>query len=376
MKKFLFLLLLLLAPQMGFAYYVWHPCCNSCNRLAGWWADAEGMFLWRKKRYYPPLATASATAVPILGDPSTRILFGDQTLGNSPKAGYRIDAGLWWDCCWGLGGGFYSSGTEKYQFKAGGNSLGQPFLGRPFFNAASGLQEVDLISDPTLILLEPSIFNGSIEIDMVNRNMGGDAYTRFHFIKQSRVTLDLLGGFYYNQLVDNLNITTQKTVNSLIELPEVIRVNDQFNCTNNFYGALVGGVAEFCYNRWAIRTTCKLGLGSMQKKVSIKGSTIAFTGADLGTIEVGEFGLLANLSNIGKHSHHKFEVIPQLEARLEFRVWKQLRLTAGYTCIYWPSVVLAGEQVDLILNTPEPSFHHKDKSFWMQGATAGLYVCF
>ena len=375
MKKILALVLLLLVPQMGFAYYVWHPCCNSCNRLAGWWADAEGMFLWRKKRFYPPLVTASATAPPILGDPTTRILFGDETIGNSPKAGYRIDAGLWWDCCWGLGGGFYSSGTEKNQFKAGGNALGEPFIGRPFFNAASGNQEVDLISGPTLLPLLNNI-NGSIEIDTVNRNMGGDAYTRFHLINQCRLKWDVLGGFYYNQLVDNLNITTQQTVISLIALPEVIRVNDQFNCTNNFYGALVGSVAEFCYNRWAIRATCKVGLGSMQKRVQVKGSTTSFTGVDLGTISVQEFGFLANLSNIGKHSHHKFEVIPELQVRLEFRVWKQLRLTAGYTCIYWPSVVLSGEQVNLTLNSAEPSFHHKDKSFWMQGATAGFYVCF
>ncbi len=372
MKKFLLLLLLLLVPEMGFAYYVWHPCCNSCNRLAGWWVDADYMFLWRKKRFYPPLATSSATAEPVLGDPSTHILFGDETIGNSPRMGYRVDAGLWWDCCWGLGGGYYSSGTEKNRFKAGGNSLGEPFLGRPFFDAAAGTQDVDLISDPTI----PPIINGTIEIDTANRNMGGDAYTRFHLINQCRVSLDVLGGFYYNQLVDNLNITTQKTVTSLAALPEIIRVNDQFNCTNNFYGALLGGVAEFCCNRWSIRTTCKVGIGTMQKRVRVKGSTIFFTGADFGTISVEKFGLLANLSNIGKHNYNKFEVIPELQARLEFRVWKQLRLTAGYTCIYWPSVLLSGEQVDLNLNSPESSFHHKDKSFWMQGATAGAYICF
>lgn len=372
MKKILLLLLLILVPQIGSAYYVWHPCCNSCNRLAGWWAEAEYMFLWRKKRFYPPLATASATEPPILGDPTTRILFGDEALRNSPRSGYRVDAGLWWDCCWGLGGGFYSAGTEKIRSKAGGNSLGEPVLGRPFFNADTGLQEVDLISAP----IDPSIINGSIAIDSVNRNMGGDAYTRFHFIQQCRFKLDVLAGFYYNQLVDNLNITSQKTVLSLVALPEVIRVNDQFNCTNNFYGVLAGGVAEFCYNRWSFRTKCKLGIGTMQKNVRVKGSTITFRGADLGTITVEKFGLLANLSNIGKHNHNKFEVIPELQATLEFRVWKQLRLTAGYTCIYWPSVVLSGEQVNLNLNSVEPSFHHKDKSFWMQGVTTGLYVCF
>lgn len=381
--KYVFVLLLLLAlPEMASAYYVWRPCCFSCNRLAGWWASADYMLMWRKERFYPALVTSNPVGDPVLGDPATRILFGDEKLSGCPKSGVRADGGLWWNRSFGFGGGFFLIGNEGHRFNFHGNNDSPPFLGRPFFNEVDGQQDAELFS----ALFGMIITHGEIEIDTTNRMWGADAYACYRLYRSCHYKWDLLGGFYYNQLVDNLDISTRRREFILLpDFHETRHVHDKFNCTNNFYGGLLGVKTEMRGKSWALAITGKAGIGYMQQRTKISGSeTIIDEAAD--TVEIRPAGLLAQPSNIGRHHHNKFEVIPEFSVNLQYKVWCNAWFTAGYTCIYWPLVVLAGEQVDLRVNRSQfpgptmgplaPLFPNREKSFWTQGVTAGFYIFF
>ena len=73
------------------------------------------------------------------------------------------------------------------------------------------------------------------------------------------------------------------------------------------------------------------------------------------------------------------------EATIAFKVTERLRLTAGYTFVYWSQVVRPGDQIDLDLNPnlfpPEampfsgplrPRFTWRESDFWAQGVSAGV----
>ncbi len=372
---------LLFIPQMAPAYYVYHPCCRS----NGWWADIDYLVLWRKKRFYPPLVTSNPTLLPALGAPGTQILFGNEKVGGKAKSGFNIDVGAWMNPCLALGTGFLIIADEPVKFDIKGNGVGQPIFGRPFFNTISGLEDVDEISFPL------SAVNGEINIDTFNRALDYDLYARWRFGKTPSLKLDFLLGFDYNQVKDNLTISTKSTTPLVPIGPTVETVKDLFKCRNEFYGGLVGAIAEWRTKNWAFMFTGKLGIGNMRKTVEIRGdttliNTLLFNGST--TIPVG---LLAQTSNIGETKHNKFEVVPQFHANFQWHVcdWcGQIWLNVGYMYMYWPSVVLAGDQVDLNINLdqpplvnpgiglPSPPQRQNNTNFWMQGLTAGIYVCY
>lgn len=368
--KLILLLLLAVIPQSLSAYYVFHPCC-SLLKLYGWWGSADYLYIWRKERFFPALVTTNDLGnPPTLTAPGTRVLFGDARYGGVPKSGLQADVGVWVTPCWGAGTGFFGVGQEKITYDNRGNDAGFPILGRPFFNTAINAEDAELVSFPATHI------NGIVEIDSYNRMLGYDLYVTRRVYTSSCFKVDMLGGFCCSGLTDTLNITTHTT-----EGPFRIKENDQFNCRNNFYAGLLGIRSEWRGCNWAIAAGAKVGFGNMKQEVRIKGHT-TITAA--GVPFEFEGGLLAEPSNIGEHTFTQFEAIPQLYANLQTKVWGHLWFKAGYTYMYWPSVLLAGEQINLHVNptqvpgptvgVPEPIFHHRDKNFWIQGITAGFYI--
>jgi hypothetical protein len=96
-------------------------------------------------------------------------------------------------------------------------------------------------------------------------------------------------------------------------------------------------------------------------------------------------GLLAQRSNIGRHTTDDFAVVPQLGITLGYHVTPRLSLTLGYTFFYWSVVARPGEQIDLDVNPdllpPErvpfqgalrPRFIYEGTDYWAQGLNLGL----
>lgn len=372
--KFRLLLLFFLLPQFCFGYYVHRPCCFKLQ-ACGWWGSAEYLYLWRKARFFPPLVTTNPTAAPVLSDPDTTILFGNESIGGRPKSGARGDFGIWFTRCLGFGVGGFVLAQEKKGFHLQGNEFGDPIFGQPFFNTATGLQDVHLLSFPLLQ------HNGSIEIETKNRLWGFDFYARRRMVACGHFSFDLLGGFLYNTIQDNLEVISQTTAPLFLRTD---RITDSFSCSNTYYAGFVGALGDLRKGKLAVQVRGNVGFGNMCKQTHISGTTITQTLP--GPRITVNSGLLAQPSNIGEHKKTTFAISPQVTASLQFRMYPHIWLTAGYTYMYWQSVALSGEQVNLDINPtqvpgpivgePSPFFHERLTSFWVQGLNAGLYFCY
>jgi hypothetical protein len=199
--------------------------------------------------------------------------------------------------------------------------------------------------------------------------------------------VDLLAGFRYLELKDQLDIVSQTNVlppNS----PSIVTVADNFNTRNRFYGGQVGAVADFWYGRWLLDLRGKLALGGINRFVAIDGST-AFTTA--GGTSVVPGGLFAQPSNIGFHSSTVFGVVPELNVRVGYQFTSYLRAYVGYSLIYIArNVVQAGDQIDRAINVNQiqalspaplagevrPLAMFTGTDFWAQGFQAGLEFSF
>lgn len=350
------LLVLLILPELAYGYL-------SCSRLqtCEWWGGGEYLLTWRKQRFYPPLVTTSDAADEgILGQPSTTILFGDECVDRSPRSGGRGDAGFWITRDVGFGATYYDLGREKVDFDIESGLDGEPVFARPFNN--SGAQTSDLLSSPGVQLF------GLADVDTNNTIWGGDLYVRYRMLCFSCLRLDLLGGFRFIRLDDDLDIST-RTTSGLI-LPATVDIADHFNATNDYYSGLIGFVGELRSQCWALNVVGKVGLGNMIKKIDISGQTITEI---IGIETITPVGLLAHPGNINKHSFHQFEVVPEINAKLELRLWPHFWVTAGYQYMFWPRIILAGEQVNLDVDA---EFVRHDTSFWAQGLTAGFHFLF
>src|SRR5262249_10120904 len=144
---------------------------------------------------------------PILSDPNTTILFGNEKLGCPPKSGFRFDGGIRITECFGIGAGFFNLATERINFSISGDLSGNPILGRPFFDNATNTESVDLISFPSL----PPIIDGFIDISALNRIWGADVYARLPGYRTCDLRFDVLAGVYFNQITDNLTIVSHET---------------------------------------------------------------------------------------------------------------------------------------------------------------------
>ncbi|MCH9625343.1 MAG: hypothetical protein S4CHLAM123_05140 [Chlamydiales bacterium] len=393
--KYKLLLLLLLVPQFSFA--ACSPFRCSRFQLPGWWGSAEYLLMWRKERFYPPLLTTNSNPLvesPILGDPDTRILFGDETLGSSPSSGWGINGGLWLTPCFGLGGTLLFPGDEKNDFDITGNSEGNPIFGRPFFNTALNVNEASRLSDSVEIIVDgENVINidGFFEANITNRVFIGDFYGRFRSLSSCNFNLDFLFGFMYSNIDDRLEINDSTTVFNIdiMMAVDIDQTRDFFDCKNEYCAALFGFCSEFRKDCFAASVTAKVGVGNMDRRTNIEGSLIATDlRTDPATVVVETHGLLAQPSNIGKRSSQKFEVVPQIQGEIKWRVLPHAWLSAGYLGMYWPDIALAGRLVDLNVNptqNPEfgpltgplaPLFDLNAKSFWMHGFTAGIYILY
>jgi hypothetical protein len=98
-------------------------------------------------------------------------------------------------------------------------------------------------------------------------------------------------------------------------------------------------------------------------------------------------GQLALPSNIGSFGQNRFAVVPETGINFGYALTRHIRLTFGYTLLYWSSVFRAGDQIDRGVNPTElaalvgqgtltgparPNFTFHNTDFWAQGLNFGL----
>lgn len=127
----------------------------------------------------------------------------------------------------------------------------------------------------------------------------------------------------------------------------------------------------------------------MCEEVIINGKFITNEFDGIGAPQTFAGGYFALPSNIGRHKHTSFAIMPDVNLNVGYQVTESVLVKVGYTFLYVNKVVRAGKQINRNINptqsslyeftatptlvgpaTPKASF--KTDSFWAQGLNVGI----
>jgi hypothetical protein len=345
--------------------------------------NAEYLLWWIKDSRVPALLTTGSDADNIpgaLGMRGTRVLLGNGSLDNEERSGGRFTAGYWFDDEQFFGVEttflFLAKRSVDFGFNSSGAN-GSPLLTRPFFNINTHSEDVDPVATPG----EQA---GQIMVSSSSRLIGGEVNARSKLLRYGWYRIDLLGGFRYLELDENLRIAEQLT-----ELPvgmgNRVLLTDGFSTRNWFYGGQLGSVVQLHRGRWVVDLMGKVALGNTAQAINVSGGTII---ADpIKGPSRFPVGLLALQTNSGRFSRNEFAVVPEVGVNLSYRFTDHFRAYAGYTFLYNSAVARPGSEIDRVINVtqlpsvrgpgfvsqplrPAPLFQSTD--FWAQGINFGL----
>jgi hypothetical protein len=357
--------------------------------MSRFWLSPELLYWQVRGQQVPPLVTAAPAGARLptagtLGNPGTAVVYGGGRVNDPWRIGVRLSAGWWFDPsqCSGIQASVFFLDHDSDTFRAGFN--GNPGIFRPFFNG-TGAPNAQLIAfqDPTIApgRLTP-VIAGQVLVHTGNSIQGEDVNYRHVLRMTENGRIDVLLGYRHLGATDDVSVSDSlvaTNVNPPVGFPPpgtLIFVRDSFQTTNTFNGGQLGLTGEQWRGPWFLNWTGKLGLGNTHRVATIDGLTQVYPSTGGNTTFAG--GLLAQGSNIGRHTSDAFSAVPELGINVGRQLTPRLRVFAGYTFLYWTNVWRAGEQIDLVLNqvppvaaSGHPAFPASNSSIWVQGVSVG-----
>jgi hypothetical protein len=340
--------------------------------------SAEALVWWFKNSPAPvPLVTDHP-----VGQPGTRTFLGGQDLDTGANPGFRLTAGYAFTERWGVEGSFFyipPRSTSKSVSSSG--QPGSTHLIVPFFNLRTNDE------DGTIVSAFP-LFRGSAREELSNSLLGADLNGTWALFPAGPWRVDLLGGFRYLRLRETYTLTTSSSLIRLVT-PDVRDITDEFDTTNNFYGAQLGVRARFDWGRLFTSGTVKVAMGAMVQSADIRGSMVTNDYTNFGPTQTFPQGYFALPTNIGNYRRAVFAVVPEVGLNVGYQITSWGSVFVGYTLLYTNNVIRPGNQINRTVNPTqsiayterpaaslqgpaEPSFKFKSSDFWAQGLNVGL----
>jgi hypothetical protein len=352
----------------------------------GFYARAEFLLWWLKSDPVPPLVTQGSSLLPpdtgaenvpnpgALGMPSTVVLLGG-TIDPEEHSGGRFTVGQRFGAeqTFGLEANFFFLAHRGTNFRSGQDgSPGPTVLSRPFFDVQAMAEDAEVVAFPG----EKA---GNVSVSLTSQLLGAEANARVALFTGACCRLDLIGGYRYLQLDENLRIVESITSVPIDVGNTFLRVLDEFSTHNQFHGGQLGGEAEFVHGRWALELRGQVAWGLATEVVNIRGNTQVTNPFRDDTFNGG---LLALPTNSGRHSRTRSAVVPEVGINVGWQITDHLRASLGYTFLYWSQVARPGEAIDrginpsqlasefgpgMLVGPARPAFAFKDTDFWAQG---------
>ncbi len=357
--------------------------CNACNsRLSfdpcQWFGSVELLLMWRVGDGLPPLVTTSdvATGSGVLNAPGTRVLFGGERVLDELTAGGRVTLGTWLDNSHCRSLVFRGWGAEQDSYQFASDEDQNSILARPFFDVTDG----NTPANASQVVAAPGQRNGSINLDGASNVFGGDVSLRQRWLGGLGGFVDVLYGYQYMRVDEDLSIATSSTVlaNQAIPVGTILAVRDQFDAENEFHGGQLGLAARYREGCWSFNGTLKAAAGSVKRTAIRSGSTRASLG---GVTNVDPNGLLVRSTNAGTISDNTFGWVPELDATIGWRWTRNLDLTFGYHVIALTDAIQVSGTIDpdLAVNAADnptgqqrPSGALRYDTFYIHGIHFGL----
>jgi hypothetical protein len=208
-----------------------------------------------------------------------------------------------------------------------------------------------------------------------------------NFFKGATRHVDITYGVRWSQLNERLPIHEDLfVVNPPIEAGTRFQITDSFATSNDFFGGEVGFIADWEKRRWSLELLSRLAIGSTRQRAYLRSqTTVTPPGGPAETFD--NFGLLVQPSNAGTYERDEFSVIPEIGVTVGYLLTDRLRVTAGYSLLFWTSVIRPGDQIDFDVNSEflglgdppiadvdpvRPLFAFDDTDIWAQGFSFGL----
>ncbi len=381
----------------------WKEWFDACDSPGQHWVRGEYLAWWIPGAHAPPLI-ATSDDPSVLGDvdsEQTIALFGGGPIQREANNGFRLRMGSWWNCerTRGWEASFFMVRPGSNYARAGSEN-GAAIVGRPFIDANTNEPEaqfvsveglsgfVDVRSSSTLlgaeILYRRNLFrHGDCCHDSFFKDTAAETSHRPK--RRFGTRLDAFAGFRYLHYSDSVAIREQLVA---IDRPPLLEgtefdVFDSFRANNNFYSLALGVDYSGQWRCWYFAVRPQMSVGVVDRRVSIWGETTVSVPSQPVDQYVG--GLLALESNIGNHRSSQFTVVPELDLQVAYQIRPRWRLLMGYSCLYFPGLVRAGEQIDPVVNPDlippvtdpaadpaRPAYLARRSDVWMHGVTAGI----
>jgi hypothetical protein len=363
------------------------------DRRARFQITAEYLLWWVKNGPVPaPLVTTGSLTDPrpgAAGQPGTVVLFGDAGIDYRAHSGGRLTGDFWLDDAQtvGLEGIGFVTETHTIHFGHDSDKAGTPVLARPFVSAETSEPAAKLVTAPGALL-------GGIDVFSDSRLWGAEANAVFGVYRGDGFRADVLVGFRYLALDENIRISQSSTLLANghagffgVPVPptDIISITDFDGTSNEFYGGQVGGRGEYRSGRWWFDFLGKAALGATRETYRVVGLTKETNAADL-TL-TGSGGLYALASNGGVTSRSRFAFAPEVGVGVGCQVASWMRVRVGYSILWWDDVARPGDEINphidprQVPSSPayaptagplQPSRLEGQSNYWAQGLTFGV----
>ncbi|MCM2374262.1 BBP7 family outer membrane beta-barrel protein [Aporhodopirellula aestuarii] len=355
------------------------------------WLRGEYLHWWTEGMQTPALATTSPDGTAqdeagVLGFDNTTVLFGGGKINDDSTSGIRLKGGFFLTstAAFGIEGEYFSLKEHNDGFSGG---TGRQILARPFYDTDADQQTSQLIDYPGLV--DGSLGIGS-DSDLTSYLIAGRASlcpTCGGNCVACRNTdrVDWIVGYRHIRLEDGLSFS--ENLESLDPAaPGTIQLSDHFRTTNEFDGLQLGVAYQANLTRIWLESLLRVAVGRNTQTVSIGGQSAV---TELGVTENYSGGLLAQRFNSGSYERDELTMIPEIGLTLGVRIFDWMHATAGYTLVYLPAVVRAGDQIDTDINpnllappidpltgSRRPEFRYVESDYYAQGLSLGLQLQF
>ncbi|MBB3209383.1 hypothetical protein FHS27_005223 [Rhodopirellula rubra] len=354
------------------------------------WLRGEYLHWWTEGMQTPALATTSPDGTAqaeagVLGFNNTTVLFGG-SINDGSTAGLRLEGGFFLTptAAFGIEGEYFSLAEQDDGFSGG---TGRQILARPFYDTNADQETSQLIDYPGLVDGSLSIRSESNLRSFLIAGRASLCPTCGGNCVACRNTdrVDWIVGYRNVRLEDGLSFS--ETLESLDPgAPGTVQLSDRFHSKNEFNGLQLGVAYQANLKRIWLESLLRVAVGQNTQTVSISGQT-AIT--EFGTTENYPGGLLAQQFNSGTYERDEFTMIPEIGLTLGVRIFDWMHATAGYTLVYLPAVVRAGDQIDTDVNpnllappvdpltgSRRPEFRYVESDYYAQGLSLGLQLQF
>ncbi|MGB7326107.1 MAG: BBP7 family outer membrane beta-barrel protein [Rubripirellula sp.] len=360
-------------------------CSNAtiCFRRDHWFGAFSGGVMFRSGDRLPALITTgpstSSTTAGRLDQATTSVLSGANTEHRDASFGGLLKIGTWLDESQCRSMVFRGWAVTESSFGFDSTQDQNSVLVRPFTDTS-----VTPNAPSTIVVAFPDAAAGSVHVDGSSNVFGGDISVRQFWYGRYGGTVDLLYGYQYMRLDEDLNVSSTSLSQNGTFGPagSVISISDSVEAINDFNGAQLGIASNYREGCWSFRSLAKLGFGAVKRTARRSGVTITENGADSFT---DPQGLLVRDTNDGTRSSTTFGVVPELDLSLGWHRFPRFDVTLGYHLIAMTDALQVSGALDPNLSSNlssplvggvSPSASLRYDTFYVQGIHLGLHYTY